>query len=101
MKCKTCATRSNACESCKEIRELIMLITSMLRENEKIQEKIVNLMKEPVGLHLEHGLRLIEILGNMNSMGQSLEEERRKIVQQLKCTKNEAENPATWQRRKS
>lgn len=85
MKCKKCSNRSNACESCKEMKELIALITSMLHENEKVQGKILNLIREPVGLHIEQGMKLFEILGNMNSLGQNLEEEGMKILQQLKC----------------
>lgn len=55
----------------------------MIYENETSQNKILNLVKEPIGLRLEQGTKLLEIVGNISLLAQNLEEEGTKIVQQL------------------
>ena len=54
----------------------------MARKTEMMQDKIILLLKGPIGINLESAQKLFLIFGEINSIAQKLEEEGKHIRQE-------------------
>lgn len=76
------------CKSCIEIKTLRSLMKSLAIQTDEMQNKMIFLLKEPVGLSVDRAEQILGIFGEINSIAQKLEQEGKKILQEQKSKRD-------------